>query len=206
MKARIGAVLGWLIWSVGSAHGAEGDRVSIESGVLLGSSDADVGVFKGVPYAAAPVGRLRWMPPQPVARWTEPRHATEFGPACVQFAPAALTDPLRYGAAPEPSSEDCLTLNVWAPKHAANAPVMVFVHGGSARMGAGSLPYYDGTGFARDGVVLVTINYRLGNLGSFAHPALTRAAPADQPAMASSVARYDRARHSGARSSLRQDA
>jgi para-nitrobenzyl esterase len=181
MKARIGAVLGCLIWSLGSAHGAEADRVSIDSGVLLGSSDADVSVFKGVPYAAAPLGRLRWMPPQPAARWTEPRQATEFGPACVQFAPAALTDPLRFGAAPEPTSEDCLTLNVWAPKHAANAPVMVFVHGGSARMGAGSLPYYDGTGFARDGVVLVTINYRLGNLGSFAHPALTRAAPADQP-------------------------
>ncbi len=181
MMLRIGGVLGSLVLMLGSAHGAESDRVSVDAGVLLGSGDADVRIFKDVPYAAAPVGPLRWMPPQPAAHWTEPRPATEFGPACVQFIAAALTDPLRFGAAPEPTSEDCLTLNVWAPKHAANAPVMVFVHGGSARMGAGSLPYYDGSSFARDGVVLVTINYRLGNLGSFAHPELTRAAAADEP-------------------------
>ena len=102
MILRIGGVLGSLVLMLGSAHGAETDRVSVEAGVLLGSGDADVRIFKGVPYAAAPVGRLRWMPPQPAAHWTEPRPATEFGPACVQFIAAALTDPLRFGAAPEP--------------------------------------------------------------------------------------------------------
>jgi para-nitrobenzyl esterase len=181
------AVSGALIFMFAPVHGAELDRVSIDTGVLLGADDSGVRMFKGVPYAAAPVGQLRWRPPQPAARWTEPRQATEYGPACPQFVPAGLTDPLRYGAAPEPANEDCLTLNVWAPKNAANAPVMVWVHGGSGRMGAGSLPYYDGSSFARDGIVLVTINYRLGNLGTFAHPALTRAAAAGEPLVAYSL-------------------
>jgi len=166
------------------ARGAEPDRASIDTGVLIGASDMGIRSFKGVPYAAAPTGSLRWKPPQPAASWKEPRPATEYGPACIQFAPPGMPDIVRYGASPEPTSEDCLTLNVWAPKAAANAPVMVWLHGGSGRFGAGSLPYYDGTSFARDGVVLVTINYRLGNLGAFAHPALTRAAPADEPLVA----------------------
>jgi para-nitrobenzyl esterase len=166
---------------VGPALSAEPDRVSIDAGVLIGAGDADIRTFKGVPYAAAPVGPLRWKPPQAVAHWAQPRPAIEYGPACIQFPPPGATDILRYGASPEPTSEDCLTLNVWAPKAAAKAPVMVWLHGGSGRFGAGSLPYYGGTSFARDGVVLVTINYRLGNLGAFAHPALTRAAASDEP-------------------------
>jgi para-nitrobenzyl esterase len=169
---------------IGTAHGAELHTVPIDSGVLIGAGDAQVTMFKGVPYAAAPVGPLRWKPPQAAVRWSELRQATEFGPACPQSGPASTADLLRYGGAPEPTSEDCLTLNVWAPKDAANAPVMVWIHGGSGRFGAGSLPYYDGTTFARDGVVLVTINYRLGNLGSFAHPALTHAAAANEPLVA----------------------
>jgi para-nitrobenzyl esterase len=178
------AAFGLLSMVAGSARSAESDRVSIDSGVLLGVSDGDVRTFKGVPYAAAPQGPLRWKPPRAVAHWTQPRQAIDYGPACIQFPPPGTTDSLRYGASPEPTSEDCLTLNVWAPKAAANAPVMVWLHGGSGRFGAGSLPYYDGTSFARDGVVLVTINYRLGNLGAFGHPALTRAARSDEPLVA----------------------
>jgi para-nitrobenzyl esterase len=175
------AAFGMLSMLVGPARSVEFDRVPIDTGALVGALDTDIRTFKGVPYAAAPVGSLRWRPPQPAAHWTQPRQATEYGPACTQFPPSGLTDVLRYGAAPEPTSEDCLTLNVWTPKGAANAPVMVWIHGGAGRMGSGSLPYYDGTSFARDGVVLVTINYRLGNLGAFAHPALTRAAASDEP-------------------------
>lgn len=165
----------------GPVSGAEPVRVEIDTGVLIGASRADVSVFKGVPYVAAPIGLRRWMPPQPAARWRGSRDASENGPACPQLAASGVTDIIRLGGAPEPVSEDCLTLNVWAPEGVADAPVMVWIHGGSGRMGAGSLPYYDGTSFARDGVVLVTINYRLGHLGSFAHPALTQAAAADEP-------------------------
>jgi len=136
-------------------------------------------VFRGVPFAAPPVGALRWRPPQPAAEWRDVRDATRFGPASVQGRPNGLTDVVPYGGAPEPTSEDCLTLNVWAPVHgAAPAPVMVFLHGGSGVFGSGSLPYYGGAAFARDGVALVTVNYRLGVLGGFAHPALTREARA----------------------------
>jgi para-nitrobenzyl esterase len=175
------AALSLLSMLAGPARSVELDRVPIDSGVLVGAVDGDIRTFKGVPYAAAPVGPLRWKPPQPAAHWAQPHQATEYGPACIQFPPSGVTDIFRYGAAPEPTSEDCLTLNVWTPKGAANAPVMVWIHGGAGRLGSGSLPYYDGSSFARDGVVLVTINYRLGHLGSFAHPALTRAAPTDEP-------------------------
>jgi para-nitrobenzyl esterase len=150
---------------------------SVSSGALGGAIDDGVAVFRGVPFAAPPVGPLRWRPPQPPADWPGVRDATRFGPACLQGHPRGLDDVTPHGGAPEPTSEDGLTLNIWAPLHAAApAPVMVFFHGGSGLFGAGSLPYYSGASFARDGVVLVTANYRLGALGGFAHPALTREA------------------------------
>jgi para-nitrobenzyl esterase len=155
---------------------------SLDSGRLSGTTEDGIAVFRGVPYAAAPVGALRWRPPQPARTWPGVRDAAAFGPACPQGHPSGLVDITRFGGAPEPTSEDCLTLNVWAPAGGVRrAPVMVFFHGGSGVMGAGSLPYYDGKSFARDGVVLVTVNYRLGALGGFAHPALTRAAPRGEP-------------------------
>jgi para-nitrobenzyl esterase len=150
----------------------------VATGQLAGAVEDGVAVFRGVPYAAAPVGALRWRAPQPAIGWSGVRDAAKFGPACPQGHPNGLADIVPFGGAPEPTSEDCLTLNVWAPLHGAQrAPVMVFIHGGSGVMGAGSLPYYDGASFARDGVVLVTINYRLGALGGFAHPALSKSAP-----------------------------
>ena len=161
---------------------AEGPVSTIESGAIAGEPVGAVSVFRGIPYAAAPVGALRWRPPQRAASWTGVRQAVRFGPACPQAGAPAVADIVRFGGAPEPTSEDCLTLNVWSPaKPLPHAPVMVWFHGGSGRMGAGSLPYYDGSAFARDGVVLVTVNYRLGHLGAFDHPALTSEAKGKGP-------------------------
>lgn len=145
----------------------------IDSGPIVGVEHEHAYVFRNIPYAAAPVGPLRWRPPQPVAPWSDPRETAYPGPSCPQPMNADGT-PNRYGAANGAVSEDCLQLNVYAPKQAKGAPVMVWIHGGGHREGAGWV--YDGQNFARDGVILVTINYRLGALGYFAHPALTKAA------------------------------
>ena len=160
----------------GAAWGTEAPQVRLDTGLAAGVSAGDIDIYRGLPYAAPPVGDLRWRAPQRPAPWQGLRDASAFGPACPQRGPQGVADIVAYGAAPEPTSEDCLTLNVWAPARAAAspAPVMVWLHGGSGRMGSGALPYYDGSAFARDGVVLVTVNYRLGHLGAFAHPAITR--------------------------------
>ncbi len=161
-----------------TAQAADGPAtVHVRSGDLVGATVAGVSSFKGVPYARAPVGELRWAPPAAAEAWSAPRPATAFGPACPQ--PPAR-DPFQ-GAATGPTAEDCLTLNVWAPAAARKAPVMVWLHGGGNTVGGSSVPYYDGGAFARDGVVLVSVNYRLGALGFFAHPALTRGAGRDAP-------------------------
>lgn len=149
--------------------------VEVESGVLTGIRTSRGDVFKGIPYAEPPVGPLRWKPPLRPLAWDGIRDATQFGPASPQGAPPGIADLTTVGGAPGPYSEDCLTLNVWAPTRIPDkrAPVVVWIHGGSFRMGAGSLPFYSGEAFARDGVVFVSINYRLGHFGYFAHPALT---------------------------------
>ncbi|WP_313004717.1 carboxylesterase family protein [Brevundimonas sp.] len=163
-------------------HAATQPVVHTVSGSLRGLRDGAANVFRGIPYAAAPVGELRWRAPRPFPAWTSVREATEFGPAAPQAGPADVADIVSIGGAPEPTSEDCLTLNIWTPIDTTRpAPVMVWLHGGSNRMGAGSLPFYDGGAFARDGVVLVSVNYRLGQFGFFAHPALTAEAPVDEP-------------------------
>ncbi len=151
------------------------------SGDLRGRREGPAHVFRGVPYAAPPTGDLRWRAPRPFPAWRGVREAHAFGPSAPQAGPSDVPDIVSIGGAPEPTSEDCLTLNVWAPAATSGAaPVMVWLHGGSNRMGAGSLPFYDGAAFARDGVVLVSVNYRLGHLGFFAHPALTaEAAPGE---------------------------
>lgn len=146
-------------------------------GVLVGRANAQVQAFKGIPYAAPPVGALRWRPPQPVEAWDGPRDAGNVGALCPQ--PPANGDP---GVGPLPMSEDCLTLNVWTPKDRAGpAPVMVWIHGGGFNNGSGTAALYDGTALARRGVVVVTINYRLGRLGFFDHPALAAEREADEP-------------------------
>jgi para-nitrobenzyl esterase len=150
-------------------------RVKIESGALVGAAQDKADVFRNIPYAAPPVGPLRWRPPQAPRPWAGARQAVLPGPSCPQPMNADGTP--NEGGANGPTSEDCLQLNVFAPKAAKHAPVMVWIHGGGHRTGAGWI--YDGSNFARDGVVFVAINYRLGPLGYFAHPALTKAAGAE---------------------------
>jgi para-nitrobenzyl esterase len=157
-----------------AAAAAEPVKVRIDSGVLVGSTDNGVNIFKGVPFAKPVVGDLRWQPPQRPDPWKGDRQATEFGLPCPQ--PINADGTVNGGGVKGQTSEDCLTLNVWAPKNARNAPVMVWLYGGAGYLGAGHLGSYQGDSFARDGVVVVTINYRLGALGTFAHPALTKAA------------------------------
>jgi para-nitrobenzyl esterase len=149
--------------------------VETESGRLAGlhSPDGAVRSFKGVPYARPPVGALRWRAPQPVEPWTGVRAADAFGPRSIQHDRPA-TSISYFGQ--ERESEDCLYLNVWtgAQSEGERRPVMVWFHGGAFRVGSGSLPIFDGEGLARAGVVLVTVNYRLGPLGFLSHPDLSR--------------------------------
>ncbi len=144
------------------------DQVRIHDGMLKGVVDDGVASFKNIPFAAPPVGDLRWRAPQPPAPWSGVRPADDYGPACMQMSGATPVPPKV------PQSEDCLTVNVFTPADHAGAkrPVMVWIYGGAFIQGAGRL--YDGSHFAKDGVVLVTFNYRLGRLGFFTHPALTR--------------------------------
>ncbi|WP_304168924.1 carboxylesterase family protein, partial [Phenylobacterium aquaticum] len=151
---------------------AEPAQVKVESGALAGVQANGVAIFRAVPYAAPPVGRLRWAPPARPLAWTGARAADKAGPSCPQ--PMNADGSPNLGAANGPMSEDCLQLNVFAPTGVHKAPVMVWLHGGAFRYGAGWV--YDGSQFARDGVVVVAINYRLGPLGYFAHPALIKAA------------------------------
>ncbi|HKJ72497.1 MAG TPA: carboxylesterase family protein [Alphaproteobacteria bacterium] len=147
--------------------------VSVDGGQIRGQIKDGVASYLAIPYAASPTGNLRWMPPQPVAAWDGVRDATQYGASCMQgqFGPAPTGTDDNKGPK---TSEDCLFVNVWTPEDAKgkNLPVMLWVHGGAYILGSGSLPMYEGTGFAKSGVVLVTINYRLGNLGFFAHPAI----------------------------------
>jgi len=158
-------------WLAASAAQAQAPTAKVETGVLVGESTERANIFRNVPFAAPPTGALRWAPPQRPARWGGERDATRNGPSCPQPMNADGT-PNAFGGANGPVSEDCLQLNVFAPKTARKAPVMVWIHGGGHRVGAGWV--YDGQNFARDGVVLVSINYRLGALGYLAHPALTK--------------------------------
>ncbi len=139
-----------------------------QSGQLRPLEAKGVLAFKGVPYAAPPVGALRWKAPQSVARWQGVRDATKYGDICTQIMPNPDNGIGQYAA-----SEDCLTLNVFTQALGGKRPVMVWIHGGGFVNGSGSAELYDGSEFAKRGVVLVSINYRLGRFGSFAHPLLT---------------------------------
>ncbi|HEX2559372.1 carboxylesterase/lipase family protein [Phenylobacterium sp.] len=177
MRRAIAFIAGIAALALGTAACAEAPVVRVESGELVGEATERARIFRNVPYAAPPVGPLRWRPPQRPLGWQGRRDATKNGPSCPQRMNA--NGKPNGGGANGPTSEDCLQLNVFAPLKAKKAPVMVWIHGGSHTTGAGWV--YDGQNFARDGVVVVSINYRLGPLGYFAHPALTKAAGAAEP-------------------------
>jgi len=144
--------------------------VTIEGGKIEGTVSRNVLSFKGVPFAAPPTGDRRWREPQPVTPWTGVRNATTFGHDCMQLLETATA------VTPDSSpSEDCLVLNVWRPadlKPGHRLPVLVWIHGGAYVNGGISTPLYNGSTFARQGLIVVSVNYRLGRFGFFAHPAL----------------------------------
>ncbi len=155
--------------------GAAIATVSTGAGMLRGVVEGAVVSFKGIPYAAPPLGKLRWRPPQAAASWSGVRAAAGYGDDCMQHR-----FPFDSTPSYQSMSEDCLYLNVWAPAHAAApAAVLVWIHGGGLVIGSGAPPVFDGTAFARKGVVLVTLNYRLGRFGFFAHPALAAEHPGE---------------------------
>ena len=185
------------------------DPVRLDSGSISGTTgtSGEVRIFRGVPYAAPPVGELRWKAPQPVSKWEGVRRADEYGARCFQGGgggggaaagaraggagavpgdqPAAARPRGRRrrrwrqappAAAPQPTSEDCLFLNVWTPAKSASdrLPVMVWIHGAGLTGGSGSEPRYDGEELSKKGAVVITINYRLGPFGWLAHPDLSK--------------------------------
>lgn len=180
-------VAGVLVACALAACGAQAPEAGVTGGAVRGYLAAPGAVFKGIPFASPPVGEWRWREPQPVKPWRGVRDATRYSAACFQIptGTGAFIAPLagRYGVKyPTPRwelSEDCLYLNIWTPEWPAKAPhaVMFWIHGGSNRIGSGNELAYDGTDLARHGVVVVTINYRLGAFGFFAHPDLTRESP-----------------------------
>jgi para-nitrobenzyl esterase len=150
-----------------------GAVVEIDTGRIEGVVEDDVIAFKGIPYAAPPVGPLRWRPPEPHAGWRGLRRADRLGPIALQ-----AYKPDDNGVGPLPMSEDCLTLNVWTPAaDGGPLPVMVWIHGGGFVNGSATAALYDGAGLARQGVVVVGVNYRLGRFGFFAHPLLAAEEP-----------------------------
>jgi para-nitrobenzyl esterase len=148
--------------------------VKAPAGAVEGQMQGDLRVFKGIPYAMPPVGSARWRPPVPMKPWDGVRQAIDFGPAC--FQPNSKLSSV-YATLPMPMSEDCLTLNVWAPSEARNAPVFFWIHGGALTSGSSRDALYDGARIAERGIVVVSINYRLGVLGWLAHPELSRESP-----------------------------
>ena len=169
---RFGLMTAMLL-SMNAANFSPGP-IEIDGGLVAGTTGAKSGIriFKGIPYAAPPVGDLRWKEPQPTLKWTGVRKADQFGPTCPQTVNKFVSTP--YGM-----NEDCLQLNIWTPASSASdrLPVMVWIHGSGLKDGAGTEPRYDGESLERKGVIVVTINYRLGVLGFLSHPELTRESP-----------------------------
>jgi para-nitrobenzyl esterase len=148
---------------------AQIQMVKVTGGKAEGIVNDGVASFKGIPFAAPPIGDLRWRPPQPVKKWKGMLNAEHFAPACPQLAITIMS------STPQKTSEDCLYLNIWTPAKSSKdkLPVMVWIHGGGFVMGSTSTPNYNGERLAKEGVVIVSIAYRLGVLGFLAHPELT---------------------------------
>lgn len=175
MKKLLFAVLPLLLWSCQEkAPEMPANQAQTQSGLVEGSysEDSAIVVFKGVPFAAPPVGELRWREPQPVVAWEGIRQCKEFGDDPAQ--PPIFGDMNFLGPK---KSEDCLYLNIWKPKDAAGCPVLIYFNGGGLMAGSGSEPRYAGDSLAHHGIISITANYREGVFGFFAHPDLTAASP-----------------------------
>jgi para-nitrobenzyl esterase len=174
-RRTLAVIWGSLALAVGGVARADDALVAhVDGGRLRGHAEGPAIAFKGIAYAAPPVGTLRWAPPRAPAPWDGVKDAGAFGPVCPQ-----KVGPRGPALA---QSEACLTLNVWRPASVSTAaPVMVWLHGGGDVAGTASQPQFDGAPFARDGVVFVSVEYRLGALGWFAHPGLTRSATPGAP-------------------------
>jgi len=168
-----------VVAAVQMVSAAVAQQVLTESGTISGVRESGLNVYKGVPFAAPPVGDSRWRPPAHVAPWTGTRKADAFAPACMQVGVS------MPGETPPAVSEDCLYLNIWTPAEAQtktksvpeHLPVIVWIYGGGYSNGSASMPLYWGDRLAQKGVVVVTIAYRLGPFGFLAHPELTRESP-----------------------------
>jgi para-nitrobenzyl esterase len=184
------AAAGWAVMAhaqtddTSPASGPPGEAISVSTavnaiaappaGAVRGTVTDGVHVYKGIPYARAPAGELRFRPPAELPPWEGIKDATTFGPACVQ-PQAKLAN--VYSGDPLPMSEDCLTLNIWMPAEARRAPVLFWIYGGALTTGASREALYDGARLAQRGIVVVSINYRLGVLGWLAHPQLSAESP-----------------------------
>lgn len=151
-----------------------GPIVNAPAGSIEGRMEGELRIFRGIPYALPPTGSARWRPPSPMPRWTGVRKAAEFGSAC--FQPKAHLSNI-YATNPMPMSEDCLTLNIWTPNRSHNAPVFFWIHGGALTGGSSRDTLNDGARLAERGIIVVSINYRLGVFGWLAHPELSKESP-----------------------------
>jgi para-nitrobenzyl esterase len=182
-KARVILLLAGSAWlsscakfgaPLSSPPTTRGPVINAPAGVIEGQREGVLSIFKGIPYAAPPVGAARWKSPANLPRWAGTRQATQYGAACPQ---PAGPDNSIYASNLGAMSEDCLTLNIWAPAEASKAPVFLWIHGGALLAGSSKEAMYDGTRLAAHGIIVVTINYRLGVLGYFAHPELSAESP-----------------------------
>jgi para-nitrobenzyl esterase len=159
-----------LTWVLPAPANAAIEQAKTSAGTVEGQVVDGIGEFKGIPFAAPPVGNLRWKAPQPAIPWTGVRRTVAFGPACMQ---GPILAEMGSNA---PKSEDCLYLDVWTPAGAPNdkLPVIAWIYGGGFNSGATSVPMYDGANFAKSGVVFVSLSYRVGPFGFLASPALSK--------------------------------
>ncbi|MDR3528096.1 MAG: carboxylesterase family protein [Rhizomicrobium sp.] len=151
--------------------------VDAPAGTVAGRAESGIRIFKGIPYALPPVGAARWRPPTPLPPWPGVRDAASFGPAAVQAPSRPGSIYSLYADGPPPMSEDCLTLNIWTPYDARDCAVFVWIHGGALTTGASLEPIFDGAKLAAHGIIVVSLNYRLGVLGWLAHPELSAESP-----------------------------